>query len=192
MQPDGLVIRGRKSLSAIFSGDGDMGVPPEDEPSLVSFLDAHPEQKELFPEEVLPSLERNWPFVRTHYRNKCSFEDNYIIRLQYGVQEEILYYLEVVLRSQIVHFRFNISLSYILCHKYKPRYRVFYASGNTALLDVMPFINSLSEIDECLERELRARDIEEELSSELPSSKWKLHSILSMTVYVAKLGGHIF
>ena len=164
-----------------------MGLPPPDEYSLQSFLDAHPEDRQWFPEEVLDSLSRNWGYVHTHY-HLSEYIDTFVIRLFYGVKDEIIYYLEAALKTQRVTHRFNLSLSYILVHKYKPRYTVFYASGNTSLLDSMAFVNKISDIEKCLNKYLRPRDIEEEIMAERPSSKWKVHSILSMTVTIAKLG----
>lgn len=164
----------------------ELRLPEPDPPSLLT--------KDILNHDLIPdddntiiSLARNWPYIRTHYHINNRFEDIYVIRLQYGSIDEVTYYTEVVLKGLRNQARVNIAFSYVLEKKYShpTEYRVFYASRNTGFHETMQFVTSWDEILTFLS-DLQAVDLFEELGDRIPDSKWKLHSIISITIHVGK------
>ena len=154
-------------------------LPPED-PSVVPsnlFTD--------FSADALESLRLNWPYIRTHYHLNRPIVDQYIMRLQYGSEVEIADHLKRVFYNLEHCCRFNFALSYVIMHKVTRVQRVFYASNNTMFYESMKFVTSLEDADE-LCAQVRETQILEELSSELPSTKWVVIAIVSMSVNIAK------
>ena len=167
------------------SSDGVLDLPP---PDPFRLADVDPEflnNRQHVPLQVLDSLDRNWSYVRTHYRVGNPNEDVYVIRLNRGTKREIERAVEAVLLSILSKCRISVSFSYILRHKITGEYMVYYAGKNTNIFSTMKYIWCRDHIQKMLQK-LRDMDIFEFLSEKLPNSKWIIHSILSVTVHVGK------
>ena len=65
-------------------------LPPEDPSRIEEIGDDFLSDRDHIPIQVLPSLDRNWRYIRTHYKLGKKHEDVYVIRLNWGTEEEIL------------------------------------------------------------------------------------------------------
>lgn len=145
------------------------------------------------PEPTWPSLTFNWPHVRTHYRLDCKFQDTYVFRLSSRILTglEVAENAQIALLRQHTQFRFNISFAFVLVRKATetsafPEMRIFYASNNSGLYEQMIWCPTHADVKNAID-EIVMKDIYEELSERLPNTAWKIHSIISMTVYVGKM-----
>ncbi len=144
-----------------------------------------------FSDDARYSLRANWPYIRTHYHLNRPLVDEYIMRLQTGESDEIADKLELVLYNVDTFVRVNFALSYVIKHKVTGQEKVFYASNNTMFLDSVRWIQDTEQADELCE-EIRETDVLGEVSSELPSSKWRVIAIVSMSVHILKIADTVF
>lgn len=183
-------MRRRERLESLrrLVGGGRLHLPPEDPPEFV----AEEADEVQMPEALWPSLRENWGFVRTHYHvAEHRREDVYVLRLPppFPAEDQVADLANIVLRHQDSACRVNVSLSFSLIPKKitsSKQMFVFYASRNTGIFEVMPLIRNSEDIERTIQ-EIRNMDIWEEMSERfLPTTKWKIHSFISMTVYVLK------
>ena len=141
-----------------------------------------------WPEEVRESLISNWRYIRTHY-HRGRVVDQYIIRLEHGTEPEIILQITSVLYNLEYYSRFNVCFSFILRNKNSNEYRVFYASRNSMLFDCMESVESCDDIEYSIGR-LNAMDLLTSIQSDLPSTKWQVHQVISMSVHVMKMSSN--
>ena len=144
------------------------------------------------PPEVWQSLAFNWSYVRTHHRETHRQQSTYCFRLPHLTSElEVANNTIIALTRQSLMCRWNVSFCLILERMYsEPReMTVFYASRNSALFDRMQMAASTDDFSFARD-EILKHDIWETVSKRLPNTKWKVHSIFGMTVYVIRLLDH--
>lgn len=140
----------------------------------------------LIPEEVIPAIRFNWSYIRTHYHLGNKIEDIYVIRLQSQNENEVALHCSNIFLSLDFTCRANVSFSFILNRKGTNEYRVFYASRNTGFFEEFKFILGLDHVKKFID-EIKRTDLWEHVSKQSPDTKWKVHSIISMTMYIGKL-----
>ena len=179
---------------AQLSGGGILELPEEDPTEFTADL-VDPEQ---VPPAVWPSLSTNWSYVRTHFHLGSRYQDVYVFRLHSLILSnvEVSENAQIALLRQSTQFRFNVSFAFVLVRKSTeasptPEMRIFYASNNSGLYKIMPWCSSHADAKHFI-KELAAKDIYEDLSRRLPNTAWKIHSIISMTVYIAKMTERLY
>lgn len=150
-------------------------------------FDFEPELFRNFPPECQDKIEEIWGHIRTHYHIDCPCCDTYMMRLETGSFEEIKDLVHAALNRIRHKSKINVAFAYILQNKEDlTDFRVFYASTNTRIFEYPMWIGIYTDIDYVLEALNSALDIELLSEGVLPTSKWIIHSILSVTVFVYK------
>ena len=164
-----------------------LSLPPEDPieftPGIVDIAQAPP--------EVHESLAWNWNDVRCHYK-ESRMQNIYRFRLSHPASEVEVADLTIrALVRQKLQCRWNISFCLIIEKIYQePReFTVFYASHDAGLFERMEWLATTDDFTSARDLIL-SQSLWEEVSKRLPSTKWKVHSILGMTVYAIKIPGH--
>lgn len=139
-----------------------------------------------YPQEAIESIRACWGRIRTHYHVGCRCSDTYVMRLEQATLREVRANLWAVLASLVYQSKVNFSFAYLLKKKDEEDvFRAFYASQNNGMFE-LPY-SILGYDDMCSMTEtFNDADVLDSIAQQLPTSKWIVVGLLSMTVFVYK------
>jgi len=123
--------------------------------------------------------------LRPHEDGAVRSEFNFPTNDFEGGIKEMMNALRSVFKQQSEAFKLNISLGLILKNKETDEYRYFIPYNNTSLFEENQTVTSIHSLQN-IEQLLRNMDIEDYAHKQRPDTKWRVHMITNMMMFVYK------
>ncbi len=133
----------------------------------------------------------HWHSIRTRHRVGNRVQDIYNFRLDAEATSSpdwTVKRLRAIFQAQRSRFKINMSYGFILRNIETGELKYYHSSlNNNRVFDNPSTISSMADLDAFLQQ-LQNEDVLSYARQHRPNTKWVVHSITNMTVYVNKLG----
>ena len=131
-----------------------------------------------------------WSAIRSYRHDYGKVQQIHNRRLISETMRDVEPELWTIFRSQRQAFKVNFSYGFVLRHTETGEYRYFHASQNNArLLDVPRLVRNQEDFSKLLE-DIRQEDVLEFTRLQRPDTKWTVHIVTNLTVYVNPIHDH--
>ena len=190
VQRDETVAKSSTVADRSVAAKSDAVPKPDTVPEKRRRVDQSQDEPPMQDGELGDIYKRYWQAIRTYRRNYGRVQQIHNLQLSSVNTRDVEPALWDIFESQKNAFKINFSYGFVLIHNETSDLRYYHASQNNARLFDMPkLVRNKDDFKEVLEA-IAKEDILEYVRQQRPDTKWVVHIVTNLAVYINKIYEH--